>query len=298
MPSSEHDGIVALIKSEPPRGSSGDPVAEARRGLDSMGALFAVPPSIVVEPFTVSGRDAEWLTPATVAKGRHLLYLHGGAYVAGSLNSHRSLVGRLAVAMQATAVHLDYRLAPEHPAPAALDDAVGLYEHLCSLGVQPEQVIVAGDSAGGGLALALTLRLRELGLAAPSALVLLSPWLDLTMTSPESTELQDSDPMLTAASLLESANLYGGDDLTSHLVSPINGDFTGLCPALVFASSSEILVGDTRTFAKKAAAAGASVTVCEFDGLIHVWPFVDGLPEATAVMEEVTQFVEAHFLAT
>ena len=129
----------------------------------------------------------------------------------------------------------------------------------------------------------------ELGLAAPSALVLLSPWLDLTMTSPESTELQDSDPMLTAASLLESANLYGGDDLTSHLVSPINGDFTGLCPALVFASSSEILVGDTRTFAKKAAAAGASVTV---------WPFVDGLPETTAVMEEVTQFVEAHFLAT
>lgn len=295
MPSTEHDGIVALITSEPRRGGSDDPVGEARQGLDSMGALFAVPEDVAVEPFTVAGRQAEWLRPSDTEPGRHLLYLHGGAYVAGSLNSHRSLVARLAKTMRATAVHLDYGLAPEYPFPAGLNDAVALYQLLLSTGVEPKNLIVAGDSAGGGLSLALALQLRELGLEGPGALVLLSPWLDLTMTAPEATALQESDPMLSAASLLDSAHLYAGDDLENVLVSPINGDFTGLCPSLVFASTTEILIADTRTFASRAAAAGASVTVCEFEGLIHVWPFVDGLPETSAVMEEVNGFIEGHF---
>jgi acetyl esterase/lipase len=115
------------------------------------------------------------------------------------------------------------------------------------------------------------------------------------MTAPEATALKDQDPMLDASSLLESAHLYAGDDLENVLVSPINGDFDGLCPSLVFASTTEILIADTRTFAARASAAGAAVTVCEFEGLIHVWPFVDGLPETTAVMEEVATFVEGHF---
>ncbi len=295
MPSVEHNEVVKFMTSGSRRGGGADPIGSARRRLDRQGALFSIPDNVAVEPFTVADRDAEWLRPAEVVEGRHLLYLHGGAYVAGSLNSHRSLAARLANAMQATAVHLDYRLAPEHPSPAALEDATALFRFLVGSGVDPSTVIVAGDSAGGGLALALTLRLQELGEATPGALVLLSPWLDLTMTSPESTELQEFDPMLDAATLRESAILYAGDDLKHQLVSPLNGDFSALCPALVFASSSEILVGDTRTFVARATSVGAQVTVHEVDGLIHVWPFVDGLPETTAVMEEVAHFVHAHF---
>jgi acetyl esterase/lipase len=295
MPSVEHDGIVALITSEPRRGHSDDPVAESRAALDAMGQLFAVPDDVAVDPLVVAGRRAEWLRPRDVEPGRHLLYLHGGAYVAGSLDSHRSLVARLARAMRATAVHLDYRLAPEHPFPAGLDDAVSLVQHLEQLGVDAKNLIVAGDSAGGGLAVALTLRLRDLRKPLPRALVLLSPWLDLTMTSKECVELQAGDPMLDASSLLDSATLYAAGKLQDPLVSPVFAQFADVPPALVFVSTTEILVADSRTFTERVRAAQGSVELHEFEGLIHVWPFVDGLPETTAVMDDVARFIDRQF---
>ena len=191
-------------------------------------------------------------------------------------------------------MHLDYRLAPEHPFPAALDDAVSLYVHLLDSGIAPDQIIIGGDSAGGGLALALSVRLSELGMASPRGLLLLSPWLDLTMES-HTDELQKGDPMLDGASLLQSALFYSGGDLTSPLVSPLYADVAGLAPTLVFVSTTEILIGDSRRFADKARAAAVEVRLIEREGLIHVWPFVDGLPETIDALAEMAEWADQRF---
>lgn len=272
------------------------PLDEARRQLDANGELFAVPDGVAVQPVDLDGLPGERSTPpgAADADGVTLLYLHGGSYVAGSLHSHRPLCARLAVATGAPVVAVDYRLAPEHPHPAALDDALTAYRWLLSSGQDTRRLVLAGDSAGAGLAVATLLSLGAAGLPSPAGAVLLSPWLDLTLSGDSIVSVADADPMLTAATLRVSAASYAGDDLRAPLVSPVYAPpdrLATLPPLLVLVGTADILLDDSRVFAARARAAGVAVDLDVEEGLMHVWPFVDGVPEAATALERIGAWV-------
>jgi monoterpene epsilon-lactone hydrolase len=294
LPSPEHEQIVALIRS-----SSNDEVLdrsfeEGRAWLEQIGEMFAVPDGIEIEPFRVDDIACERLLPTDLVSGEsppRILYLHGGAYTIGSLGSHRAFAARLAMACRREVVAVDYRLAPEHPYPAGLDDARTVYHHLLDLGTAAEDLVIMGDSAGGGLTAALLVNLRDLGEALPAGAVLFSPWLDLTLTSDTVRTKADEDPFLTSTSLARSARAYAGQDLRRPEVSPVFADLVGLPPMLIFVGTAEILLDDSRTFAARARTAGVAVDLDVEDGLIHVWPFIDGIPEAAAALDRVVAWV-------
>ena len=298
MPSREHDDVVTMLRSASSQSFTTAPsVEEARAQLDFTGAMFPVPEDVSVEAGEIAGRRVEWYSPTAPLSGRVLVYFHGGGYFAGSIDSHRSLVARMSKALNIRAVSVDYRLAPEFPFPAGLDDAVAVIDALVAQGTLPHEIIVGGDSAGGGLATALLMRQRDDDGHRPAGAILLSPWLDLTGTSDAMETVGEKDPMLNPDRLRLAADAYAGDQITSPLASPIFGDAHGLPPILVFAGTLDILVDDTRTFV--AAAQGASVDIEAHveDGLMHVWPFVDGLPEATIALEQMARWYQRHFAA-
>jgi acetyl esterase/lipase len=289
VPSAEHEQVVALMRAAAAGEAATETWEEARARLDGLGALFAVPGDVEVEPADVAGVPCERFRPAapTLPPGALVVYAHGGSYTAGSLASHRALTARLARACGCEAVAVGYRLAPEHPHPAGLEDAAAVYRRLLAGGADPGRVLLAGDSAGGGLVTALLLALRDDGDPLPAGAVLLSPWLDLTLSGEAVTARAADDPMLRAEALARSARAYAGEDLGRPLVSPVFADPAGLPPLLVLVGTAEILLDDSRTFAARAAAAGVEVDLDVEDGLIHVWPFVDGIPEAAAAMDRI-----------
>ncbi|HEX2578379.1 MAG TPA: alpha/beta hydrolase [Aquihabitans sp.] len=291
MPSEQHQQVVALLRELAAQAPDLPSYEEARASLEASGAIFPVPEDVEVQPFEVDGIPCERSHPSGADAADLLLYLHGGSYTAGSLASHRSLVARLARACGRDAVAVDYRLAPEHPHPAGLDDAGTVYRRLVDDGTDPARIVVAGDSAGGGLVTALLLRLRDEGALLPAGAVLLSPWLDLTLTAAAITEKAAADPMLRATSLARSAADYAGDDLRRPLVSPVLADLAGLPPLLVLVGTAEILLDDSLTFASRAREAGVSVDLQVEEGLVHVWPFLDGVPEAADALERISSWV-------
>jgi acetyl esterase/lipase len=282
--------IDFLWASKESRPASGPSVEERRQSLDAMGGLFTPPPDVEARQLEVAGVPCEQFDPPNRQPGT-LLHFHGGAYTAGSLDSHRAMSARLAAACGCRVIAVGYRLAPEHPFPAGLDDAYGVYNHLLGAGTDPSSVVLLGDSAGGGLATALFLRLRDEGGFLPSGGVLLSPWLDLTLEGESVSAMAAVDPMVNASDLTKSAGAYGGDRLREPRVSPIFGDFAGLPPFLVLVGSSEILLDDSRLFATRAQAQGVEVELDVEEGLIHVWPFLDGVPESSASMERIGSWV-------
>ena len=225
---------------------------------------------------------------------RGVLYLHGGGYVLGSLDTHAELMARVAAACRAPVLGVDYRLAPEHPYPAAVDDALASYEHLLAAGIKPEAIVVAGDSAGGGLALALMLKLKELGKPQPAGAVLFSPWSDLT-ASGESTKTRiDADPMISAEMLNPMAELYlDGSDAANPMVSPLFGHLAGLPPLLIQVGDDEILLDDSTRLAKNAEAAGVKADIEIFDGAFHVFQNQPHLPESADALKSVGKFFDA-----
>jgi monoterpene epsilon-lactone hydrolase len=286
LPSQEHEQVVALIRSNSGDDALDGSFEEARARLDQMGDMFAIPDGIVVEPFRVDHIPCERLVPTDVASGEghpRILYLHGGAYIGGSLASHRALAGRLALACAREVVTVDYRLAPEHPYPAGLDDVRAVYHHLLDAGTAPEDLVIMGDSAGGGLSAALLINLRDRGEVLPAGAVLFSPWLDLTLTSDTVRTKADHDPVLRATALGRSAQAYAGEDLRRPEVSPVFADPAGLPPMLIFVGTAEILLDDSRSFTERARSAGVAVDLDVEDGLMHVWPFIEGIPEAAAL---------------
>jgi epsilon-lactone hydrolase len=267
---------------------------EARAWLEQMGEMFAIPDGIEIESFRVEHIACERLLPIDLVSGEstpRILYLHGGAYTLGSLGSHRAFAARLAIACAREVVAVDYRLAPEHPYPAGLDDARTVYHHLLDLGTAAEDLVIMGDSAGGGLTAALLINLRDLGEVLPAGAVLFSPWLDLTLISETVRTKADEDPFLTRTSLARSARAYAGEDLRRPGVSPLFADLAGLPPMLIFVGTAEILLDDSRIFAQRARTSGVAVDLDVEDGLIHVWPFIDGIPEAAAALERVVAWV-------
>jgi epsilon-lactone hydrolase len=266
-------GVRALLASHQP--APGEPLpsrAERRAAMDALGEMGSLPPGCFHEPATIGGIKAERIVPTSAVEGRRILYLHGGAYVGGSPRSHRPLVARLAQAARSAAVALEYRLAPEHPFPAAVDDAVEAYRHLMAEGVLPERTIIAGDSAGGGLALAAALKLKDEGLPQPAGLFVISPWADLTQSHPTYETKAGDDPMIARDRLNESAADYlGGGDAEHPLASPVFGDFAGIAPMLIQVGSEEALLGDSLLLAERAGHARVEVRLEVWPEMIHVW---------------------------
>jgi len=217
-----------------------------------------------------------------------LLYFHGGGFFFGSLQTHRHLVSHLAVAAGITAVSIDYRLAPEHPFPAALDDAVAAYRWLLAQGFPSSGIVLAGDSAGGNLAAAAVLKIRDDGLPTPGGLYLISAWLDLTQSGISYDLRGTHDPILTRQSMCEAAKLYLGQFDGKHpRVSPVNGDLSGFPPLMIQVGSDEVLLSESLAFAENAALHGVSVQLHVWPGMIHDWPlFHSMLPQGTRAIAE------------
>jgi monoterpene epsilon-lactone hydrolase len=236
----------------------------------------------------------EWLRVR--APKRAILYLHGGGYIAGVTRTYHNLCSRLASALDADVLLPDYRLAPEHPFPAALDDAVAAYDSLIAAGFRANQIIIAGDSAGGGLTLGTLLALRDRGDAMPHSAIVLSPLADLTMTASSIDSRDATDAMLSATLLRLGQHLYvrEGEDARHPHASPAFGDYTGLPPLFVTVCEDECLRDDAYAVVEKARAAGVPVTFVARPDLVHVWPiFVPIMPEAREDLRKMIAFVRA-----
>jgi acetyl esterase/lipase len=263
-----------------------------RGQLDWSSRLLFAPLSVRVRPVRIGELAGEWLLPEQGETPTVILYLHGGGYAIGSLATHRGLVGKLAEETGLAALHIDYRLAPEHPFPAALEDAVHAYQWLLA---QNHQVILAGDSAGGGLCMALQLALRQLNLPMPLACVCFSPWVDLTFSG-ESAHIQaDMDPIVRPQEVGPWGEAYAGThDITHPMISPLfTTNFQGLAPLLIQASTTEVLTDDARRLAANIEQQGGKVQLELYPELLHVWQlFWRFIPEANEAIQAASHFIQ------
>ncbi|HKR12806.1 MAG TPA: alpha/beta hydrolase [Pyrinomonadaceae bacterium] len=271
-------------------------LSDRREWYDRAEKAFAPEVSVDVEVVMAGGRPAEWLRPRTGCGTLIVLYLHGGAYAFGSPKSHRHIAAAIAEAASASALVFDYRLAPEHPFPAAVEDTMSAYLWLLNSGIDPSNVVVAGDSAGAGLTLALMISLRDKGLPLPAAGVCISPWTDLTCSGSSHTSKADSDPLLNTGDLHQMAALYlNGEDPRNPLASPAFANLEGLSPLLVQVGSEEILLEDARELARRATAVGVSVKLEEWRDMIHVWHwYFPLLQEGREAITATAEFIRSY----
>ena len=275
-------------------------IAELRaNGVKNSKMLGEVSKNITVEKINMEGIQAEWLIPfpSSAHSEKVILYLHGGGYITGSIEDHRMMCGLLANATETKVLIPEYRLAPEHPFPAALDDALKVYQWLLDQGYSSTNMIIAGDSAGGGLSIATVLALKEKSGSLPAAVVCLSPWADLALTGQSHTTKAKAEAILNKDVLHEWALCYTDEsNLTNPLVSPIHGDFHGFPPLLIQVGSEEILLDDSTLLVEKAKSAGVDVTLKIWDDMWHVWQALgDLIPENKKTFEEIGQFVQRQF---
>ncbi len=268
------------------------PVNHLRSLLETSTMLATLPWGVTFEKIEFDLFGAEWLHPQDAHKERVLLYLHGGGYVIGSPHTHRALAGKIAKGISANCLLIDYRKAPENPYPAALEDVFHSYIYLLEQGYDPENIVVAGDSAGGGLAIALQYELREHHIALPLCSVLLSPYLDLTHTGESLKHNAKNDRFLDVFEMRKWAAMYAGDhDISDPLISPLFGDFSDLPPILVQASMSEVLYDDSVRFVEMAEIKGVDITFQEWHGLIHWWHMFGTMPEAKEAIDKIIEFI-------
>jgi epsilon-lactone hydrolase len=287
-----HPGIDVLRQLLESSGMDRGTVQERRAAMEAL-APAAPPEGVTVESATVGGRPAEWLQPIGPTPVWTVLYLHGGGYCIGSPATHRDLAGRIALAAGCRVCTIDYRLAPEHPFPAALDDAVEAYLELLDQ-TDAAHLAIAGDSAGGGLTVATLLALRAANVALPAAAVCLSPWADLTQSGDAYGSRADVDVMLTKERLDELAGYYLVDvPGTEPLASPVFGDLTGLPPLLIEVGDAEVLVDDAQLLATRAREAGVDVTLTVWPDMIHVFQAFPAnlLPESAQSVDVIGAFL-------
>ncbi len=275
-----------------------DTTVEAERQiLENLAAQTPLAPDISVTKTLAGGIPSEMLEVPGVASDQIILYLHGGAYSAGSCNTHRDIGTRLSRSSGTKVLVIEYRLAPENPFPAAIEDATAAYHWLLSEGYKPENIAIGGDSAGGGLAATTLLSLKASGNQLPASAFFMSPWTDLEGTGESSKTRKEADPVLSPENLLPSAKRYIGDsDLRHPLASPIYGDLSGFPPMLIHVGNDEILLDDSIRLAEKARADGVSVEVKVWDGMWHVFQFLAaaGMTEAVQSLSEIGAFVKQH----
>ena len=274
-------------------------VHKIRRRLDFIGRLLLRAFGVRVERTTVAGLYAEWLRPKRAPDDKVLLYLHGGAYVIGSCRSHGQMVSHIARAAGINALVPEYRLSPEHKFPAAIEDCVAVYRELLTSGIRPENIVIAGDSAGGGLTVATLLSLRDSGDPLPGAAVLLSPYLDVTASGESATTRADQDPWFRASDMkVVVSNYCGADELKNPLVSPVFAEVQGLPPVLIQVGDDEILLSDSTRFADKIRAAGGTVDIEIWPEMWHVFQlFVGKMPEARQAINKIGDYVRRLYSA-
>ena len=272
-------------------------VARERADVESMARMFRPLCAIQCESVVANGVPAEWIVPQGVQSTRVILFLHGGSSNSGSIVSHRTLAGNVALASKARSLLIEYRLAPEHPFPAAVEDAVAAYEWLLAQGCAPSQIVLAGDSAGGTLTLALLIHLRDHNKPMPAAAVCLSPAPDLTFSGESWILNAKKDLMLDARKERKAVEIYlRGADPRAPLASPYFGDLRGLPPLLIQIGSHELLLSDSTRLAEKAKAAGVDVTLEVWPGMQHEWQFAAKiLPEGKRAISRIGAFVETAF---
>ena len=273
-------------------------VAFSRAHAERIFAATRIPHSIRCDAAELktdhaAGLRGEWIEARTPSKGITVLYLHGGGYYFCSPRTHRPISFGLALAACARVFSLAYRLAPEHPFPAAIEDAVAAYRALLAEGVAPSSLVIAGDSAGGGLTLATLVALRDAGLPQPAGAIAFSPWTDLAATGASLQTNDANDVMFCGASIARAARFYVGATRADHpLVSPLYADLHGLPPLLIHASDTEVLRDDALRFAKRAEAAGVDVRLTVWPNTPHAHQiFARWLPEARDALAQAGQFI-------
>ena len=287
--------IVALRAKLAGRPRSDD-YRQRRRDIDARGLEYGLAAGVTVEPVTAGGVRAEWTSTPGDTSEAAILDLHGGGYVIGSLDSHRHLVAEAGRAAGCWALALDYRLAPEQPFPAAVEDAVAGYRYLLGRGIAPGRIAIAGDSAGGGLVVAAMVAIREAGLAQPGCGWCISPWVDMEASGETMTSRAAADPTVQKAGILDMARLYlNGADPRSPLAAPLYADLKGLPPLLIQVGAAETLLDDALRLARVAGAADVYVELQVWPEMIHVWHLFH--PELDAGLRALKQggaFVRAH----
>ena len=246
-----------------------------------------------IEEITIGHINADWVSVPDSSDDRVVLYLHGGGYVIGNNVGYREMASRVARASQARVLLVNYRLAPEHPFPAAVEDATMSYRWLLEQGVSPERIMIAGDSAGGGLTLATLVSLRDEGVPLPACATCYSPWVDLEGTGDSAQPGAVDDPMVGSEALEDMATHYAGDDKRNPLAAPLYADLAGLPPLLVFVGTREVLLSDATRIVDNAQAAGVDTTLIVGEGLIHVWQ-IFACPEAEESMSQTGDFARKH----
>jgi len=272
--------------------------AERRRAMEEFQAGLRIPADVLTQPVDAAGVRAEWVSCPDSDADRAILYLHGGGYALGSIATHRFLMQALGRAARARVLGIDYRLAPENPFPAAVEDAVAAWRWMLGQGLDARRCAIGGDSAGGGLTLATLVALRDRGVPLPRAAALLSPWTDLAGTGASVEGKAAEDPMVTAAGLHQMAQAYlGAADARDPLASPLYADLAGLPPMLVQVGSAEILLDDSTRLAERARAVGVEVELETWDDMVHVFQAFPMLAEAGQAIARIGDFVRARTAA-
>jgi monoterpene epsilon-lactone hydrolase len=295
MASVEFENIVALLGATPL--SPASTMEEIRAGVDGLGVLVPGMEGTAAAPVDAGGVGGVWVAvgvEAAVDDGTApiLLHFHGGGYVMAGPHTHVGMLSRLASAAGGRALSIDYRLAPEDPFPAASDDALTAYRWLLGQGIDPGRIVLAGDSAGGGLALGLMVAARDAGLPQPAGAALMSPWVDLTCSGATIMANAALDPILNPLLVQHWATLYAGDSLTDPAASPLFADLAALAPVTIQVGQREILLDDAVRLAERIIAAGGSATLAVWDEMTHWWQLFAGLmPEADRALDELAAFV-------
>ena len=271
------------------------PIDTQRKRLNKIAGMVPLPRGVKTRPLAIKDLPALWLD--TNAKNhRVVLFLHGGAFNIGSITSHKDYAARLGLAADANVLLIDYRLAPEHPFPAGLNDAVMAYQYLLNQGYTHDNIAIAGDSAGGGLALATVMKLRDEGVLLPACLCLMSPWTDLTMTGDSVKDNAATDIMLNPLWMRQLAHNYAGpDNLANPLVSPHYGNYQGLPPILTHAADDEVLLSDAQRLTSQAQEVGVDATLEECSNVWHIWHTHAGvMPESKQALKKIGLFIQRH----
>ena len=288
------DRVISLIRARAtaPRKS----LEDDRLSYETMLSAMTLDDDVATERVGAGGVPAEWVVAPRSDDASVMLYLHGGGYVLGSMRTHRVMLSHLSRASGFKVLGLDYRLAPENPFPAPVEDALAAYRWLLWSGYDPRKIVLAGDSAGGGLVVAAIVAMRYAGEPLPAAGVCLSPWVDMEATGPSFVTNATSDPSVARDRILRLAGVYlAGKSPQAPLASPIHADLRGLPPLLVQVGSIETLLDDARALAQRAQAAGVEVTLEVWEDMPHVWHhFAPMLPEAQQAIARIGEFVRKY----
>lgn len=297
MASEQAEAVKETLRGFREQASAAQPTLEEQRaGALAFGDMTGTPSGVSYTDVDAGGVPAEWVVPEGAADDRVLQYVHGGGYVICSMRTHSKLVGHIAKAAGVKALNVDYRLAPEHPHPAAVNDSLAAYEWLLDQGYAPHNIAIAGDSAGGGLTFATLLAIRDRGLPLPATAVPLSPWVDLEGTGDTMKTHADRDLLVNEVGLKQMADLFlGGGDAHDPLAAPLHGDLRGLPPIYIQVGDDETLLDDSRRIAAKAHAAGVHVRLDVFPEMQHVFQMGAGnVPEADDAVARIGAYLREH----